>query len=183
MQPYWKQIQVLLSYSREIAPAEFDQALSIAIEQGKNYNLPLLGLMNDLTVDLENVARSKATRLRLIQTVGISLAIINFFIIMFHFLKQLRQSDKKIAAAQQETQEILETVNEGLFLVDKDLVLGEQHSEAIEEIFERRDIVGITIDDLLGKIISKKDLATAKDFVTLLFKPDIKQTIKDLTTK
>ena len=175
--PYWSKIETMLSYSPSDTPFEFEQALAATISYGKNYNLNLLKLMNDLTVDLENVARSKATRLRMIQTIGITLAVINFFIIMFHFLRQLRESDDKIAAAQQETREILETVNEGLFLLDESLVLGEQHSDAIKDIFGRDDFAGITFDDLLGDIISSKDMGTAKNFVGLLFKPEVKQNL------
>ncbi len=175
--PYWEKLENLRSKSPTDTPFEFEEALGDTIRYGKEFNLTLLKLMNDLTVDLENVASSKATRLRMIQTIGITLAVINFFIIMFHFLRQLRESDEKIAAAQKETQEILETVNEGLFLLDENLVLGEQHSDAILEIFGRSDFAGITFDELLGDIISSKDMGTAKNFVGLLFKPEVKQNL------
>lgn len=101
-----------------IDDAEFERAslgINKAVELGQGSNLTLLALMNDLTNDLEQVAFSKASLLRWIQTVGILLAVLNFFIIMRHFIRQLRDSDKKIAAAQKETTQILENVDEGLF--------------------------------------------------------------------
>lgn len=131
--------------------------------------------MNDLTVDLESVASSKATRLRIIQTVGISLAIINFFIIMFHFLRQLRESDERIDAARKETQEILQTVNEGLFLIDEEFVIGKQYSAELESIFDRKDFAGLHFSDLLKDVISEKDMETTHSFIKLLFQRNVKQ--------
>ena len=174
-QPYWLEIKNLLS--AEIGSTGFEGALIASTRYGRENNLKLLKLMNDLTVDLENAASSQATRLRVIQTIGISLAIINFFIIMFHFLKQLRESDSRIAAAQKETQEILETVNDGLFLIDKDLVVGAQQSESMKSIFSREQISETTFENLLKDIVSAKDLNTAKNFVALLFKPEIKENL------
>lgn len=149
--------------------------LFAVITYGRANNVTLLKLMNQLTVDLEQVASSKATRLRIIQTVGISLAIINFFIIMFHFLRQLRESDEKIEAARKETKEILDTVNEGLFLLDKDQIIGDQHSNALLSIFSDDKISGKSFSELLSNIISDKEKSTAQSFVRLLFDPKKKQ--------
>jgi len=85
----------------------------------KNNN-KLLSLMNSLTTELAVIAKSKANLLRQIQVFGILLAFINFLIVTFHFLRKLGESDRQTAAAQQQTDQILETVDEGLFLVDKD---------------------------------------------------------------
>ena len=137
--------------------------------------------MNDLTVALENVASSKATTLRIIQTIGISLAILNFFIIMFHFLKQLRESDKKIDAARKETTEILGTVNEGLFLLDQDLKIGSQHSTQLIEMFNRKRFEGVSFEELLRDIVTSKTLETSKRFINLFYREDINSSlIKDL---
>ncbi len=149
--------------------------LSLAIGYGKQTNLDLLTLMNQLTVDLESVASSKATGLRIIQTIGITLAVINFFIIMFHFLRQLREGDEKIELARKETQEILDTVNEGLFLLDRELTIGDQHSQALTAIFNSEKIAGQSFHDLMDQVVSEKDLETAKSYIRLLFKPTVKE--------
>lgn len=157
------------------------QLLNKTIDYARVNNLALLKLMNDLTVELEQVASSKASRLRWIQTVGISLAIINFLIILFHFLRQLRESDAEINAARRETAEILETVNEGLFLLDKDFVIGNQYSKALEDMLGSRTIAGAKFSDIITDIISPKDLEAAHGFVGLLFKPKVKEKlIQDL---
>ncbi len=151
-----------------------DAYLESTIKYARESNLALLKLMNDLTVSLEGVASSKATRLRWIQTVGITLAIINFFIIMFHFLRQLKDSDRKLEEARKETAEILETVNEGLFLLNHDYKIGSQYSAALEDMFARKNIGGLGFEELLGEIVTSKDLSTAKRFIALLFREEIK---------
>lgn len=149
--------------------------LQQALAQAKSQNLALLGLMNDLTINLENVAASKATRLRIIQTVGITLAIINFLFIMLHFLRQLRDSDRVLEKARKETTEILETVNEGLFLVDDKMTIGEQYSAKLEEILGTAVIAGQSFQTLLETMISEKDAETARGFIELLFDKKVKE--------
>jgi len=127
--------------------------------------------MNNLTVDLEVVARNKAETLRLIQTVGITLAIINFIIIITHSVRQLISGDRKIAEAQNETREILDTVNEGLFLLDRDGKIGDQYSAELEKILGREGIGGQDLELLLKKVVSEKDLNTTRKFIGLLFDP------------
>jgi signal transduction histidine kinase len=177
--PYSDKLAPLLSQNNRAAArdASFAQSLEDAIQYGNANNLSLLALMNTLTLDLEKVASSKATTLRWIQTVGISLAIINFFIILFHFIRQLRESDEKIEAARQETQEILTSVNEGLFLLDESFVIGEQHSSALKSIFNRQDIAGISFDGLLKDVVTEKDMDTVHSFIRLLFKPSINENL------
>jgi len=171
---YKQRVNSLLALDRENVDL-VSGYLSLAIAYGKQTNLDLLVLMNRLTVDLESIASSKATGLRIIQTIGITLAVINFFIIMFHFLRQLREGDEKIELARKETQEILDTVNEGLFLLDDTLTIGEQHSQALVDIFNSDAIAGQTFHSLMDQVVSEKDLETAKSFIQLLFKPSVKE--------
>jgi two-component system chemotaxis sensor kinase CheA len=144
-------------------------------------NVTLLGLMNDLTVSLEKSARDQATMLRYIQTGGICLAILNFFLILFHFLGELKTNDRKLEAARQETTQILDTVNEGLFLLDKDLKLGSQHSAQLPALFGGKNVEDVQFSDLVRDLVKPKDLETAERFISLLFKKNIKANlIRDL---
>ncbi len=173
--PFKQTLKPLLEKPPQPSSLEYAALLAPAVDYGRGNNLQLLKLMNDLTVDLESVAASKAKRLRLIQTIGITLAVINFFIIMFHFLRQLRESDEKIEAARKETEEILETVNEGLFLLDPDQRIGSQHSAAMSQIFGSDHIAGRNFENLLSGIVADRDLNTASSFIRLLFDPRKKQ--------
>lgn len=171
--PYKAQIDQLLAAIQN--QRELTQELPDALVLAKQYNLALLGNMNDLTISLENVAASKATRLRIIQTVGITLAIINFLFIMLHFLRQLRDSDIVLEKARKETTEILQNVNEGLFLVDENMIIGEQHSARLSDILGNAEIAGQSFQLLLETMVSEKDAETARGFIELLFDKKIKE--------
>ncbi|MCY4043920.1 MAG: ATP-binding protein [Cellvibrionales bacterium] len=179
--PWYTRLEIFLNISTSPNDPLFNSSLSEVIEYGEKNNLDLLAVMNNLTNHLQNRASSQANQLRMIQVMGISLAILNFFIIMFHFMRQLRSSDEQIFEAKQETDEILNTVKEGLFLLSEDLRIGSQHSAELINIFGRDDFVGLPFKSLLQDIISEKDLSTAESFIKLLFKKTIKQNlIKDL---
>lgn len=172
-QAYKKSID---TFSEQVTRNEdYSAALAVAVAQARAYNLTILTSMNDLTLSLEQVAASKAKRLRAIQTLGICLAIINFLFIMLHFVRQLRDSDRVIERARRETTEILETVNEGLFLIDKDLVIGEQHSAKLAEVLGPQQFAGQSFQTLLENIVSAKDAQTARGFIELLFDKKIKE--------
>lgn len=175
--PYYDKIATLLNAHKAGNVEGIASGLAGAIAYGKSNNLKLLKEMNNLTVALEKVASSKAANLRMVQMVGISLALVNFFIIIFHSFRQLRESDEKIDAARQETREILDTVSEGLFLVDKDLIIGDQHSRVLTKIFHRNDLGGKHFEDLLRSLVSEKDMATAQSYIKLLFKKSVKQSL------
>ena len=171
--PYKLKVDTLLN---DIAQSnDVAVSLSEALMQAKTHNLELLGLMNELTLNLEQVAASKAARLRIIQTVGITLAIINFLFIMLHFLRQLRDSDFILEKARKETTEILQTVNEGLFLVDKNMRIGEQYSTKLIEVLGTGNIAGQSFQLLLENMISEKDTETARGFIDLLFDKKVKE--------
>lgn len=171
----WEPYNIAITqFLQKSGSGDFAGELSHAILMARTNNLVLLDLMNNLTVDLERVAASKATRLRTIQTVGILLAIVNFLLILFHFLKQLRESDARIEQARRETLEILETVNEGLFLIDRDLTIGEQHSAVLNSILGQVSLSGKSFSRVLESLVSEKDANTAKGFIDLLFDPRVK---------
>lgn len=173
--PFNRQFRTLIRAHKNENSELIKETLISVSNYGRANNLKLLKLMNELTIDLENVAASKANRLRWIQTIGITLAVINFFIIMFHFLRQLRESDVKIESARKETQEILDTVNEGLFLLDKDQLIGSQYSDQLTTILGRSDISGKPFDEMLKGMVSEKDRETAEAYIKLLFDPKKKQ--------
>lgn len=172
--PYSEAIQnVLKSQSQR----QLNETLPFAIHFARENNLQLLTLMNKLTVDLEQVATSQATTLRLIQSAGISLAIINFLLILFHFIGELKRNDRALELARKETTDILKTVNEGLFLLDAELKIGTQHSARLEEIFGGKAVAGQTIEDMLKDLVKPKDLETAQRFIALLFRADVKSNL------
>lgn len=158
-----------------------DPALQQAVESLlvslKGSNLALLKLMNTLTNELEQVAKDKTTTLRMIQTSAIGLAILNFFLILFHFIGQLRRSDEALEVARSETTEILRTVREGLFLLDDKLVIGGQYSQSITEIFGEQALAGTDFPTLIRQLVSDSEIQTAEEYIKLLLNRDVKESL------
>lgn len=148
-------------------------ALHEAVRLASGSNLALLRLMNDLTTALEQVAAGKADRLRLIQTIGIGFALANFFLILFHFIRQLRDSDARAETARRETVEILDTVTDGLFLLDRDLTIGAQPSKSLHGLFGRSTLANQPFLPMLREIVSEKVYREAADFLDVLFREHV----------
>ncbi len=166
-------------YQEKIAPVlaggATDAELQAAADYAKANNLPMLGLMNELTTALEAVASDRATTLRGVQTVGIVLALLNFAFILFKFLRRLRTSDAAIEAATEENREILASVREGLFLLTPAHRLGSQLSSSAHALFGRTLTPGQNLFELLSTLVSEKALRDARDYVELLFSPHVKE--------
>lgn len=91
--PYKEKLAPLLTAYAPIAPA----SLSDAITYASDNNLRLLALMNTLTTELEQSASNRATMLRRVQAAAIVLALINFVVILMHFLRKLAERDRAIS--------------------------------------------------------------------------------------
>ncbi len=91
-------------------------------------------------------------------------------------LAELADGNRKISAqsaqlgkAKAETDRIMETVQEGLFLVDEHGLIGEHHSRALFEIFRLKEVAGENLFDILKRLLSEKMFNTTKDYFGLLF--------------
>ena len=166
-------------YQEKLAPvlggAANDAELQAAADYAKANNLKLLGLMNELTTALETVASDRAATLRMVQTIGIVLALLNFAFILFKFLRRLTTSDAAIEAATEENREILTSVREGLFLLTPEHRLGMQLSRSAHELFGKTLVPGQNFFDVLATLVSQKALTDARDYVELLFSPHVKE--------
>ena len=98
-----------------------------------------------------------------------ALAALIFAFIVFGALRQLFRNDAALAVASQEMYEIMSSVNEGLFLVDKELNIGNQYSKRLEEIMGRQDFSGRNLLDLLKDLVSKEELETTQTFIDQLY--------------
>ena len=151
--------------------------LQAAVAYARANNLKMLGLMNQLTTTLEAVASDRASALRMVQTGGIALALLNFAFILFKFLHRLRTSDAAIEAANEENREILASVREGLFLLTPDFRLGSQLSKSAHVLFDSKLQPGEDFFALLAPLISPKALQDARDYARLLFAPHVKEAL------
>lgn len=125
--------------------------------------------------------QASINRLSNIQIFGVGIAFLLFVGIVFGALQRLVRSDRQLAKAQRQTDDIMNTVNEGLFLIDKDLVIADKYSGKLEEILHKKDIAGKTLYQILEGMISQKDMDTTKLFVEQLYNTwVVEELIQDL---
>ncbi|WP_261862708.1 hypothetical protein [Psychrobacter sp. JCM 18900] len=178
----WKalepKIQTYLKDADNIMVTSADE-LTQAVEQAKTSSLFINDSLDNLTKDVFDSAQRQATTIRLIQVLGVAAIFTYFLIFVFFFVRRLRETDAEALAARQETQEIMETVNTGLFLLDKDLNIGQQHSRALNNIIGSDSLAGENFTNVLRGRISDKDLKTTQQFIEQLYNPRVKEKLVD----
>lgn len=138
-------------------------------QYGASAHEQLARVSGDLATQVEKASASQASILRGIQIFGILVSLVLLGTIFLVFAKNLRKEEAITARQRKETGDILRTVGEGLFLLDKDLKLGSERSMALNNIFRREDFTDLTFDQLLKSIVPEKTLNTARDYVALLW--------------
>ena len=172
----WEPWRRALDPLREVGTSAQPAYVKAAADYARSNNLALLGLMNELTTDLEAAASQRASTLRMVQTGGIVLALLNFIFILFKFLGRLRQSDAAVEQASEETREILSVVREGLFLLTPEMTLGTQISHSAAGMFGGRTVQpGDNFLSMLAPLVSAKTLEDARGYMELLFTPHVKE--------
>lgn len=150
-----------------------DEEIQPASEFIARNNLALFDLMTQLTDHFSHEAEAQTTLLRRAQVAGISLATINFFVILFHFLKQLRTRDRRLELKQHESDQLLASIDDGVCLVDANLRIGLQHSGRLEEIFGTNQIAGRKFAAFLNRYVTESTARSAHDFISLYFKQHV----------
>lgn len=166
--PYYRSLQPVLQNTA--TPEQEQQAMAYALQ----YNPQLLFLMNELTTALELQAEKRALFLRMVQTIGIILALLNFAFILYKFIHQLRKSDDAIEIVNAENREILNTVQEGLFLITPSYRIGSQISASANALFRQQINPGDDFFAILAPRVSAKVLHDAQEYIKLLLSPHIK---------
>jgi two-component system, chemotaxis family, sensor kinase CheA len=74
-----------------------------------------------------------------------------------------------LAFAQAETDRIMETVQEGLFLINQEGIIGNYHSKEAPVILRQQELAGSSLYEILKLHLSEKMYKTSRDFFDLLF--------------
>lgn len=168
--PINQQVQQLRKKDN-VTSADFGALLQVLVPD----NLNLLETSNLLTSRMESLSAEKASTLRKIQTAGIALAFLNFALIVYVFLGRLRASDSEVERMQVETENILRTMQEGLFLLDNNFHIGSQTSNALSQVMGVSVKPGGDFLAMLKPMVSQKTLDTTKEYIELLLRFDVKE--------
>ena len=95
--------------------------------------------------------------------------------------ERLYQRNADLITAKKDTDNILNNVKDGLFLIDQNFKIASQYSAALEKILEQTLLAGKDIIEYLQDKIDVKSLQAFKEYLKLLFNNEIEEiTLEDL---
>ena len=111
-----------------------------------------------------------------IRMVGVYLIIFTFSLAFETIRRQaqrtLEHTAGELAAAKVQTDGILTNVTEGIFLLDRTLTIGDQHSRSLKGLLDIESPAGRNLIDTLRGRISDRDRDAARDYLEMFFLPD-----------
>ena len=139
-----------------------------SLEYGRKNAARLSGTMTAIGARLESESVDGAATLRGLMIAGMLFAgLLLALVARFQWLKA--REERAAHDARRQTRDIMDTVKEGLFLIDRDFRIGTTHSAALAALFRRDSFDGLTFEDLLHGIVSDATLETASKYVKLLW--------------
>lgn len=137
--------------------------------------------IDDLHFGVAEFIHDKTAKVYRVQVSGLVGAFVLFLLMIFGALRQLFNADRQLSDARQQTTDILNTVNEGLFLIDKDLMISNEYSRNLEKIVGKNNLKGKTLLDVLHGSVTEQDIQSAKLFIDQLYNPWVlEELIQDL---
>jgi two-component system chemotaxis sensor kinase CheA len=95
--------------------------------------------------------------------------------VMLYFAWRARVAARAAGAAQRQIANILGTVREGLFLIDRDGRIGATHSDSLLGLLHTASPSGRSFDELLGELVDQKTLLAANKYLGLLWKDKVNE--------
>lgn len=170
---FWRPLaDISKSIDRQEQPDSID--VQTAFAKSNANNVRLMQLAEDLTQLIETAAAERTRNLGTLQTVAIGLALGSFLFIVFYTLRSLRRSDRFAELARAETEQIMATVREGLFLIDRRGSVGSQRSKHLEKVFPGALPAGADFLQVLESLVSAETLKSAREYIGLLFNKRVK---------
>ena len=146
---------------------------------------------------LEELAKQRVDALEAPRTLMIGVAALSLLalpgVFFFNRVRQARNASARLAAelgasqatleaqslalttAKAETDRIMETVQEGLLLIDAQGVIGDYHSRELTGILRQERLAGRNLLHILERLLTEKMFNTTKDYVALLFDANRKE--------
>jgi signal transduction histidine kinase len=139
----------------------------LLIQQAKSSQQLRTSLV-DLAAALRNAVIRDGSSLRSLLLGGTGLALM-LLALMLYFAVRARQSSAAALLAERQVSDILATVREGLFLIDREGVIGDAHSSSLSELLHVATPAGQRFEELLQPLVDDKTLQAATRFLALLW--------------
>lgn len=137
----------------------------------------ILDLLTQSSAQYESGLKDKTIALSVVQIVGVLLALANLAYIIFVLVRKLRAGDDLVEQRHREHAQIMATVREGLFLLNKDGTIGSQMSASFPEVMGQPAAPGMDFLSILKNLVPEKDYDAATEYVDLLFGDRVKESL------
>jgi two-component system, chemotaxis family, sensor kinase CheA len=102
---------------------------------------------------------------------------VDLFLQLDHKQQSLEQKNRELLRARANTNNILNNVEEGLFLMDNDGLIKPEYSKALENIFKKDTLAGENLMDVLKSHISDKSKEDIETYLELVLDASISEDI------
>ncbi|OGB66201.1 MAG: hypothetical protein A2Y94_14480 [Caldithrix sp. RBG_13_44_9] len=95
--------------------------------------------------------------------------------------RELNQSNYELLRAKRDTDDILNHVEEGLFLINSGFEIGSQYSLALERMLNEKNIAHLNFLKLLERKVNNNVVTSTNEYLQLMFKNDVdEEALKEL---
>ena len=134
-----------------------------------------LSAFNTLSTAVQREKDRKLSLIRILQIAAAIITILLYLLLVLPFIARVSQSKETEVEVKRETEGIMNTVSEGLFLLDHDHEIGVEQSASLKGMFKsERDLEG-NFFDFIGQYVPQNTLQIAKDYLDLLFGDRVKE--------
>lgn len=170
------------------------ESVSATVDAFRARNVAIFDFMNELTNRTEFTARAQIAAASNPRTALIAVAVLALFLAPGFYLgdrarrarlraegalhqlesahEALTSQSAALATAKAETDRIMDTVQEGLLLIDPKFIIGPSYSRELAAIFRQEHLAGRNLLNLLQRLLSEKMFNTTRDYFDLLFNAD-----------
>lgn len=152
------------------------QQVTKAIASSRKQTPALIAATGRISAALEAESTRLSSYLRLLMLAALAVTLALGAALAYFVIARRREAGL-LADAQRQTQDILRTVKDGLFLLDAQHRIGAAHSASLAKLFKREQLSGLTFDELLKPLVPERTLATATKFVDVLWSERTKENL------
>lgn len=128
--------------------------------------------MTRLAAILRTTVDDSGVRLRTLLMAGSALAGIMLGLMLYYAWRS-RLARREAARAEQHVSNILSTVREGLFLVDRQMRLSSTYSDSLRELLHLPAPEGLLLEELLQPLVDTKTISATLKYLGLLWKDKV----------
>ena len=165
---------IIPSIKQHLSPVDYDMTPMLsALNAGNVVKVQASILtLHKLVLDKKNRSIKLSKTLSVIAAI---LTVLLYFLVIVQFVLRLSKTDVSEVQSRQETDSIMSTISEGIFLLDKKLSIGAEQSSSLKAMFKsEKDLEGDFLE-FISHYVTQNNVDLAREYLTLLFGDRVKE--------